>query len=66
LGQPNDLISPHLEYRRFGKSAEERQIHIVNYSSIMFPMKVSTQFEKRPTKLGYWAAIDSSNGFKNN
>ena len=25
LGQSNDLISPHLEYRRLGKSAEERQ-----------------------------------------
>lgn len=25
LGQPNDLVTPHLEYRRLGKSEEERQ-----------------------------------------
>jgi putative transposase len=25
LGQPNELVTPHLEYRRLGKADEERQ-----------------------------------------
>jgi hypothetical protein len=64
LGQPDDLVVPHLEYQRLGASDESRQLAYRALFNINFLNSSSATSGKQPINLGYWAMTTLSNAYK--
>ena len=66
LGQTDNLVNPHPEYRRLGQTDEECRSAYLHLFEYPFLQRALRRLERQQTKLGYWEMTGSSKVFKRN